>query len=443
MDHTTDLVQHSSNSCRLTFDVRTTAYLLAAADVFAGAEEGVAMQGQTFLDEARKYARAYNVIKNSIGFANVGLRETKHDISRYKAAAAEEGVTPSELKKEHEYVALLNEYAAHRDNWNTLKQGLARYTQGINECLEYLYEHIQQSADELDACKKNGDFSRQSVIINQLYNGLWVGSFGIANLHLKASIPKEVVKGFNDAWDRVLSKFCESMSLSEQLRAMPRDTTKDALPRLLEQLRQAQGALNLSALRELEDVVARVQGMLPQIAKQGRNFFIQTYGAPAAMVRMLLTSDQYKAACDAAGSHGKAKTTLDAFRSQVSAHCAAMAADKDGYFGRFWLEQFGVKRAQLPTELAAPLEAFHESILVKLNTPPQPGEQAPGDDVCDALAYAKALETTFHELNQTLPKGVVFPGYPMEMGKQEPLPHPAMRRLPPEAPKPNGPKSTL
>ena len=117
------------------FDARTTGYLLAAADVFAGAEESVAMQGQTFLAEARKYARSYNIIKNSIGFADVGLRETKHDISRYKTAAAEEGVTPSELKKEHEYVALLNEYAAYRNNWNTLKQGLARYTQGVNECL--------------------------------------------------------------------------------------------------------------------------------------------------------------------------------------------------------------------------------------------------------------------------------------------------------------------
>lgn len=444
-----DLAQPDQEDWRQLFGTGTTAFLLAAADVFAGTEEGVALRGQTILTENRKQASIYNITKNAIGFAKLGWTEARHDIARYRDAATKEGISPRELKKDLEYIALLNEYIARKNNWNTLKQSLARYTRGVTESMEYLYEYIQRCAGELEKCKTNGDSIKQALIINQLYNGLWVGTFGIANLHIKASIPKDVIKTFNDAWDRLLDKFCESVRLSEQLRTMPQDAPADALPQLMEQLRQTRGTLNLSALQAMEDVVERVQGMLQQAAKQGRDFFIQTYGAPAATVRMLLTSDQYKAACDVA-SHGGENATISAFKSQLSAHCAALRADKDGYFERFWWDQFCVRRSKVPKELSVPLEAAHENILVALDTLAQPGGQTPEDGVKrqatrdslpqDARSYSALLQETFHELNPTLPNDIVFPGYQMEMGKHAQQPKPTVQHTHQATPKPSAPK---
>lgn len=148
-------------------------------------------------------------------------------------------------------------------------------------------------------------------------------------------------------------------------------------------------------------------------------------------------------------SHQTAHGEFFASCSQaVSDHILALQESRDGYLARYWKEQFGVKREQLPKEQAKQVEATHENILVALNTLAQPGSQTPEDEAKrqaareslpqDARSYSALLQETFHKLNPTLPQDIEFSGYPMPIGRQEP-PKPTAQRPKPDAPKPSAP----
>lgn len=150
----------------------------------------------------------------------------------------------------------------------------------------------------------------------------------------------------------------------------------------------------------------------------------------------LLEAGQQEAGCRTRhqAAHGE---FLDALKQAASTHVTAIQEDRDGYFARFWKEQMGVKREQLPKERVELVEESHEAILEKLNSLVQSGqsvEQAIGEDM---HAYADTLEATFHEINPTLPQSASFCGYPMSLGQQD-APKTAPQRAQPDAPKPSG-----
>ena len=150
---------------------------------------------------------------------------------------------------------------------------------------------------------------------------------------------------------------------------------------------------------------------------------------------------------DHLAAHGK---FFDACSQAVSTHLSALEKNRDSYFARFWKEQFGVTREQIPKEQVERVENSHENILVALNSLAQTGKQTSDNDTTrqaaggesmaeDARSYSANLEEVFHEINPQLPQDVAFSGYPMSMGSQEP-PKTATRRAQPDAPKPSAPR---
>lgn len=254
-----------ANDCKLPFGARVTGYLLTAAYVFAPGGKDEDTSNKDIFEEARRHVNTYYIISNSVALMKVGVIETGNDIKRYEAAAAEKGVAPEALAEDSEYIALLNENDSRADSLEANTQSLKSYVRGIHGSLNQLYDYILWQSEELEARMRVGDAGGQVELVEQFYDGLWKGTFGVTaqQVQEKEILPDEVVQDVNDAWDILLDKFRECWHLNEKIGNLPEGASEEALQPLLEQLDGAQRKLNLSALQSLDEAVGRARSMLP------------------------------------------------------------------------------------------------------------------------------------------------------------------------------------